>query len=389
MSRGAAHTSVFPLELLHRLLVNEKMTEFYYPQKLIWDRTTIQQDMHTRTVSYTDWMAGGPSFAAALVALAQWGLVLVKGVPSSKDAVEAIANKIGALQNTFYGATWDVISKPQAENVAYTNEFLCLHQDLMYWSPSPKIQLLHCLANDCEGGDSLFSDGFRAAAEFHLRRPDEWRSLASSPVLFHYARNGNYYSRVRRVIHGPARGPLPRRIHWAPPFQGPFPPIAKAQRASPDEIQKVTESASNKRPVEAAGQPAGQGEPATPLGTDVLADLPAWNRAARAFRDSLEAPENMLQYRLEAGDCVLFDNHRVLHGRTRFDVSGTGHRHLHGAYLDEQTVQSALTRVVREGLASLDVEHQREPRAREAEQAEQMYGAGAGVGRTESDALEE
>lgn len=358
MSRGAEHTSVLPLDLLHRLFTNEKIPESYSPQRFLWDRATIQQDMHARTISYADWMAGGPPFAAALLALAQWGLVLVKGVPSSRDAVEAIANQIGALQATFYGRTWDVVSKPRAENVAYTNEFLCLHQDLMYWSPPPKVQLLHCLANDCDGGDSLFSDGLRAAAEFRLRRPDEYRALSAEPVLFHYARNGNYYARTRTVIDdadadaddaldegGAADGPslLPRRIHWAPPFQGPFPPAAAAAAD-------------------------GGGEEAH------LPHLRAWNRAARAFRGSLEAEPNMLRCRLEAGDCVLFDNHRVLHGRTRFEVdaAGRGQRHLHGAYLDEQTLRSALTRVVKEGLVHLG-EDGEEARAGEAEQAGSMY----------------
>lgn len=268
--------------------------------------------MEVRNVSYEDWMAGGSSFAKAMLDLEQWGIVIVKGVPGTKDAVKDIANKIGDLQSTFYGLTWDVISKPQAENVAYTNEFLCLHQDLMYWSSPPKIQLLHCLANDCAGGDSLFSDGFRAASEFQLLKPEQWRILESKDVLYHYARNGNYYSVPRRVIKQ-QREFLPKSVFWSPPFQGPFHLI---------EMQREQKFHS---------------------------DLPQWRDAARAFKDSLEAPENMLQYRLQPGDCVLFDNHRVLHGRTQFDVS-SGHRHLHGTYIDSQTLASAFVRLEYEGL---------------------------------------
>ena len=39
----------------------------------------------------------------------------------------------------------------------------------------------------------------------------------------------------------------------------------------------------------------------------------------------------LLRRRLEAGDLVLFDNQRVLHGRGAFD----SREHLQGCYLDE------------------------------------------------------
>lgn len=306
------HTSVLPLDLLQRLLVDGVIPKLPHPRRTIWDRATLNDEaLASRAVSWGDWMQGGPAFARALFDLAQWGLIIVKGVPEDKAAVSQIAEKIGPLQSTFYGLTWDVISKPDAENVAYTNEFLCLHQDLMYWHDPPKIQLLHCLANECHGGDSLFSDGFRAAAEFKLQRTQQWSILQRMPVTFHYARNGNFYHQQRHVIES-GGDVLPKSVHWAPPFQGQFPPLVRGSYSK---------------------------------GSPLLSE---WRDAARAFRDSLEAPQNMVQYRLQAGDCVLFDNQRILHGRTQFDTS-SGRRHLHGTYVDAQTMSSALARVVRGG----------------------------------------
>lgn len=328
-----AHTSVYPREFLFRMLVRTysgQPPEVPYRVRTIWNRDVFQPGMESRNVSYEDWMAGGPVFAKAMVDLVQWGLVIVKGVPQSKDAVKDIANKIGHLQNTFYGPTWDVISKPQAENVAYTNDYLCLHQDLMYWHEPPKIQLLHCLANESAGGDSLFSDGFRAAYEFRYQKHKHWACLKTQLVPFSYARNGNFYSEERHTITQSYQ--MPDRIHWSPPFQGPF------------RRRQITGS------------------------TKRLTD---WRNAAEAFRNSLEAPENVLQYRLQPGDCVLFDNHRILHGRTQFDVS-TGHRHLHGTYIDKPTMDSALQRLVIDGLLDRgdDSEKMRE---QESENAKQMY----------------
>lgn len=334
MSAGESHTSIYPLHFLQRLLVHHILPELYTPERYVWDRAFLEENMEARAISYDAWMAGGETFAKGLADLCQWGLVIVKGVPESKEAVEDIANKIGNLQSTFYGKTWDVISKPNAENVAYTNEFLCLHQDLMYHHDIPFVQLLHCMKNDCQGGDSLFSDGFRAAVEIQHRNPRGYAMLASRPVNFQYSRNGHFYQHPRLVIKKASgqKSRLPLAIHWSPPFQGPFSPLS-----APDRLR-------------------------------------AWHKAAKAFKNSLEAPENMLQYRLQPGDCVLFDNWRILHGRTRFDTS-SGLRHLHGGYLNRQTVMSAVRREIEKGYIKQAPDfHARDA---EMEQAVLRYGKAA------------
>ena len=44
--------------------------------------------------------------------------------------------------------------------------------------------------------------------------------------------------------------------------------------------------------------------------------------------------ENLVKYRLRAGDCVVFDNLRVLHGREGFQVGPGDSRYLAGCYVD-------------------------------------------------------
>ncbi|KAJ4406785.1 hypothetical protein N0V82_010051 [Gnomoniopsis sp. IMI 355080] len=306
---GGPHTSNYPLHFLQSWIQNKALPGLTRPQRYLWDRAAFEENLEARMIGYDAWMEGGEPFAKSLLDLATWGLIIVKNVPESKDAVKEVANKIGNLQSTFYGETWDVISKPSAENVAYTNEFLCLHQDLMYHRDIPFIQVLHCLKNDCPGGDSLFSDGFRAAAELKKRSPSAHDVLTRQTVPFQYSRNGHYYEVPRLTIQAP-RGDvtraLPAAVHWSPPFQSPFSTVVPSQRLS------------------------------------------KWHKAAKVFKDSLEAPENMLQYRLQPGDCVLFNNWRILHGRTKFDTS-SGFRHLHGAYLTKQVFESALRRAFERG----------------------------------------
>jgi len=56
--------------------------------------------------------------------------------------------------------------------------------------------------------------------------------------------------------------------------------------------------------------------------------------ALRLWTATLGDPANQLTHRLDAGELVAFDNHRILHGRTPFELGATGRRHLLGCYLD-------------------------------------------------------
>ncbi len=70
------------------------------------------------------------------------------------------------------------------------------------------------------------------------------------------------------------------------------------------------------------------------IGTLLLpaAELEAFYRAYRAFAEITLRPELQLEFRLVPGDCLIFDNVRLLHARTAFAESGA--RHLQGAYAD-------------------------------------------------------
>lgn len=62
-------------------------------------------------------------------------------------------------------------------------------------------------------------------------------------------------------------------------------------------------------------------------------DVDHFYRAFQRFSDILNDPELVYTTLLGEGDCVIFANRRVLHGRTEFDA-GSGERHLKGTYVD-------------------------------------------------------
>ncbi|KFA60982.1 hypothetical protein S40285_02742 [Stachybotrys chlorohalonatus IBT 40285] len=236
--------------------------------------------------------------------LCHLGIVIVKNVPLKEESVSAVAERIGPVRETFYGRTFDVKAKPNPDNVAYTAESLGLHQDLLYLHSPPKIQILHCMENTCEGGLSLFSDGERAATALLATLGADHplvKALMERKVPYQYYAGGRNYYQARRVLEYSA-GQL-QKVYWSPPFVGD----------------------STRRDMDFT---------------------PEWIRAARVFEDMINAEDAVFKFRLEPGDCVLFDNMRVMHGRTAFD-SGTGSRWLRGAYISNEDFLSVASMIPR------------------------------------------
>lgn len=277
--------------------------------RVLWNRDRMTA--HNKSISYESYMGSNAALYDALKQLHTHGLVFLNGVPSDENSVVSIALRIGSLRDSFYGRTWNVRSVPNAKNIAYTHQFLGLHMDLLYMVDPPFLQFLHSLKADSPGGESMFADSFHAAEKLRQTSPQAFDALATFPVSYHYKNDGQHYKYTRPTIElaPPAPGApadAPRaiaRTNWSPPFQARFPPQYG-------------------------------------LGEDAM-KLRAYRQAASQFAKLVEDERNMFEYRLSAGECVIFDNRRVLHARREFDAS-KGERWLKGAYLDEDVFKSRL-----------------------------------------------
>lgn len=252
-------------------------------------------------VSYEDYMNDDVMFTAAMRNLSRLGLIFVKDVPKSREMVEKIATRMGPLRNTFYGSTWDVKSVPEAKNVAYTNQFLGFHMDLMYMNEPPGYQLLHCIENSCDGGESLFADTFRAAHLLKLLWPEEWEALTKRHMGYEYVHEDSIYYNSRPVFELDRGGPALRYVNYSPPFQSALPLSLKGEKGA--------------------------------------ARRALFQRALRRFAWSLQRQKSVFQLKLNPGECVIFANRRVVHARNQFNTM-SGSRWLAGAYVDEDAVLS-------------------------------------------------
>jgi len=64
-------------------------------------------------------------------------------------------------------------------------------------------------------------------------------------------------------------------------------------------------------------------------------------RAFRTFMAATRDPAETIAFKLKAGEMVVFDNRRVLHGREAFNPA-TGHRLPRGFYIDRGEIDSRI-----------------------------------------------
>jgi alpha-ketoglutarate-dependent taurine dioxygenase len=238
---------------------------------------------------------------ADLAARARWlarllrdGLAFVSEVPANDSAVLGIAELIGRVAETNYGRTFDVRTVPQPENLAYSDAGLGLHTDNPYREPVPGFQALHVLVAAPEGGESLLADGFAIAEHLRATAPEVFARLTRQPVPFRYqSKDADLYAE-RPLIELSAAG----------------------------EVRAVNYNNRSIAPLRLA-----------------LPEVRPFYDAYRRFAALLRERRFQMQLRLAAGTTVVFDNQRVLHGRTPYS-SARHARHLRGCYLTRDSVRS-------------------------------------------------
>jgi gamma-butyrobetaine dioxygenase len=260
-------------------------------------------------VAAADWasyLADGGVREYLLDAVARYGAGLLRGVPVEDGRVTAVAETFGYVRETNYGRIFDVRVVADPANLAFTSRAIAPHTDNPYRDPVPTLQLLHCLRDADLGGDTVLIDGFAAAAALRAADPESFGVLTQTPIAFSY---------VDKETSLTARQPL----------------IALGPRGR---IACVRLNNRSMRPVRL---PFDQAEA-------VYAAYRAWARL-------VARPEFALRLRLAPGDCLVFDNTRILHARTAFSsppapASAPGpasaERHLQGCYADLDGLLSTL-----------------------------------------------
>jgi [2-(trimethylamino)ethyl]phosphonate dioxygenase len=287
----------FPADWLRERIYDRKMAEergWLAPFVETWDNGL------TAHIPAGSW----PEVESDLGALGDWlstvrryGFAVLRNVPTVSGQVCRVAERFGYVRHTNYGRWFEVRSEVNPSNLAFTNAGLQPHTDNPYRDPVPTLQLLSCLENSVEGGESIVVDGFRAVQRLRAASPRAFDLLSGYCARFEFEGQKNVLLRSKRPM-----------IELAP--DGELIGIRFNNRS------------------------------AAPFVDIPYDEMQEFYAAYRRFAEIIEEPNMSVKFKLAPGDLFIVDNTRVLHARTRFFGSGT--RWLQGCYADKDGLLSTL-----------------------------------------------
>lgn len=250
-------------------------------------------------------IADAQSHRQLLEALVSHGAAIVDGVPTDPAGSESLAARLGPVRETDFGRFFDIVSEPDVWEMSQSTAALDPHTDDPYRYTPSGISVLHCVDAGA-GGRSTLVDGFAVADALRDAAPRAFELLASVPMPW-----------VRHRSAGVDQGaPVDLRAEA---------PVIRLDRdGAPCGIRFHERSLGTIDPEE---------------GGPELVD--ACYRALIAFVGLIRDPAFQWRRHLAPGEALVFDNQRVLHGRTGF-TADAGRRHLRLCTVDRELVHSTL-----------------------------------------------
>lgn len=296
------HRSCFELSWLYR---HRPMTSMIGPV------STWRADAKLPTLDMKA-VRADPGWHGLLEAIADCGAAVVTGVPATNDGSAELAARLGHVRETDFGRFFDIISEPDVWTMSQSTAAMDPHTDDPYRYTPSGISVLHCFdASPTGGGRSTLVDGFAVAEDIRTSVPEAFDLLTSVavPWVRHRTESVDQGEAVHLIAHAPV--------------------IA----------------------LDRDGTIAGIRFHERSMGTlDIEpALMDGYYRALIEFTSRILSVDFRWEHGLVPGEALVFDNQRVLHGRTAFD-GDPGRRHLRLCTVDRDQVHSAL-RLLREQMA--------------------------------------
>ena len=266
------------------------------PHKKIWEKTDKLQIFDNKKIHQDK-----NNLIEMLRSFYEYGYVIIENTKAEESEVINFAEKIGPVRTTNWGKLFNVVSKPNPNDLAYTALELKSHSDNPYRKPVPGIQLLHCIANESTGGDSSLVDGFSVAEFLKENYEDFYEILTQTNVNFKFTDVDVILENKSKLIELDS--------------DGNFKQISFSGRLD-----------------------------YVPLLNDK--NLEIFYKARKCMYELCNSDQFKIKFRLSKGMIAMFDNLRTLHGRTKFDPN-TGFRHLQGCYIDHDATEGKLRRLLK------------------------------------------
>ena len=272
------HRSVYSAKWLRNHCYSDKERARRKHRPTLWDGSIVDAlptfDFNQVEIDQTEHLA-------MLESVRDYGFCRVINLSTEPGQSHRLIELIGTQRQTHF-STYNLSRKSSVDNVGDITSKLLPHVDETYRLSCIGITIFQVLQPSSNGGDSTLVDGFQAAHRMRKQWPEDFDLLTRVPIA------------AERLDLGANTDGQSR---WYKARM----PIIKLD--SDNDISGVR---INERQI-------------APL--DIPADLiePCY-RALRRMFEILYDPKMIITLKLKAGDGLLFNNQRVLHGRTEFDA---------------------------------------------------------------------
>ena len=237
----------------------------------------------------------------ALQSFYKFGFVIFKNVPIENNYIVNFANSIGSIRRTNFGEFFNVKSKPNPNDLAYTSLSLAPHTDNPYRNPVPCVQMLHCIENEVSGGHSTLVDGFTVTERLKKDFPEYYKILAEIKVRFQFIDQNVILEDWAEMIKLDENGDF-KQVRFSPRLD--FVPLMDKEK------------------------------------------LDLFYSARKKISELYNSENLRIEFKLSPGDLLMMDNYRLLHGRTIYDAN-EGNRFLQGCYIDYDSTEGKLKHLKR------------------------------------------
>ena len=237
----------------------------------------------------------------SLINFYQYGFVIFKKVPIKNNFIVEFANSIGSIRRTNFGEFFNVKSKPNPNDLAYTSLPLAPHTDNPYRNPVPCIQMLHCIENEVSGGFSTLVDGYTVTQKLKKDFPDYYKILTEIKVRYQFIDQDVVLEDWSEMIKLDENKNF-KQVRFSPRLD--FVPLMDKEK------------------------------------------LDLYYAARNKISELYNSDKYRLEFKLVPGDLLMMDNYRLLHGRTSYDAN-EGNRFLQGCYIDYDSTEGKLKHLKR------------------------------------------
>ena len=254
-----------------------------------------------KNFEYQDNLFDSKEMHDLLISFYQYGFVIIKNVPTYDNFIVKFANSIGSVRRTNFGEHFNVKSKPDPNDLAYTSLALAPHTDNPYRNPVPCIQLLHCVESKVHGGLSTLVDGLTVTEDLKSNHPEFYKILTEIKVKFKFIDKDVVLENWSPLIELSDEKKF-KQVRFSPRLD--FVPILDKEK------------------------------------------LDLYYKARNKLSEMYNSDKYKIEFKLSAKDLIMMDNYRLLHGRTAYQTSER-ERFLQGCYIDYDSTEGKLRHLKR------------------------------------------